>query len=57
MSERPSFTCPWCHRTSYHPDDVANRYCGGCNRFAPPERRWAQQVERTVERLRDQESS
>lgn len=26
-----SFTCPRCERTSYHPLDVANRYCGYCH--------------------------
>lgn len=28
---QPSFTCPRCGRTSYHPDDVANNYCGNCH--------------------------
>lgn len=27
---RPSITCPECHRTSWHPGDVKNRYCGFC---------------------------
>jgi hypothetical protein len=31
MSE--SITCPICKRTSYHPDDVANKYCGACSCF------------------------
>lgn len=26
-----TFTCPACHRTSPHPDDVANRYCFACH--------------------------
>jgi hypothetical protein len=30
-----SFTCPRCGRTSYHPMDVANRYCGACHVFHP----------------------
>ena len=30
---RPSFTCPHCGRTSYHPQDLAQRYCGACHRF------------------------
>jgi hypothetical protein len=28
-----SFTCPACGMTSYHPDDVANSYCGNCHEF------------------------
>ena len=28
-----SFTCPDCRRTSYHPQDVANQYCGACHVF------------------------
>lgn len=28
-----SYTCPKCGRTSQHPDDEANRYCGHCNEF------------------------
>jgi len=31
--DRPSFTCPDCGRTSYHPEDVKNRYCGACHMF------------------------
>ncbi|HEY7009046.1 MAG TPA: hypothetical protein VH395_08910 [Jatrophihabitantaceae bacterium] len=27
----PSFTCPRCGRTTYHPDDVAHGYCGACH--------------------------
>jgi hypothetical protein len=30
---QPSFTCPRCRRTSYHPLDVAARYCGHCHIF------------------------
>ena len=30
---RPHFTCPVCHMTSYHPEDVRNRYCGNCHEF------------------------
>lgn len=33
MNEQPSFTCPRCGRTSYHPEDVANCYCGFCHIF------------------------
>ncbi|WP_155885105.1 hypothetical protein [Actinomadura flavalba] len=31
--DQPSFMCPRCCRDSYHPDDVANRYCGACHTF------------------------
>ena len=31
MSE--SITCPFCKRTSYHPMDVAQKYCGACHVF------------------------
>jgi hypothetical protein len=27
----PSFTCPRCGRTSHHPDDVREGYCGACH--------------------------
>lgn len=27
------FTCPVCKRTSYHPEDVAEGYCGHCHKF------------------------
>lgn len=27
------YTCPHCERTSYHPRDLAERYCGACHRF------------------------
>lgn len=27
----PSFTCPRCERTSWHPDDVREGYCGACH--------------------------
>lgn len=26
----PSITCPECHRTSYHPEDIRHGYCGAC---------------------------
>lgn len=29
----PSTTCPKCGRTSYHPEDIRNRYCGACHLF------------------------
>lgn len=28
-----SITCPVCHRTSYNPHDIRERYCGACHRF------------------------
>jgi hypothetical protein len=30
---RPSITCGTCRRKSYHPRDVAERYCGWCHVF------------------------
>lgn len=36
MSE-PSITCPTCRRTSYSANDIAQRYCGYCHDFLPPE--------------------
>jgi hypothetical protein len=32
---RASFTCPVCGRTSYHPKDIAEHYCGACHKFFP----------------------
>lgn len=32
MSE-PSITCPNCGRTSYHPEDIKQKYCGACHAF------------------------
>jgi ribosomal protein L37E len=28
-----SITCPQCGRTSYHPEDVRQKYCGACHQF------------------------
>jgi hypothetical protein len=28
-----AITCPRCGRTSYNPNDIAQRYCGACHRF------------------------
>lgn len=28
-----SITCPVCSMTSYHPEDIAQRYCGNCHQF------------------------
>lgn len=30
---QPSYTCPRCGRTSYNPNDLAQRYCGACHAF------------------------
>jgi hypothetical protein len=30
-SAPPSITCPRCGRTSQHPDDVREGYCGACH--------------------------
>lgn len=29
----PSFTCPVCGATSYHPQDVEHGYCGRCHDY------------------------
>jgi hypothetical protein len=31
-----SVTCPRCGRTSHHPDDVAEGYCGACHDWTSP---------------------
>ncbi len=28
--DHPHITCPRCGRTSYHPQDIANRFCAAC---------------------------
>lgn len=33
MTDNPSITCPKCGATSYNPHDIAEQYCGRCNRF------------------------
>jgi hypothetical protein len=30
---RQKYTCPVCHMTSYHPEDIRNHYCGKCHEF------------------------
>ena len=32
VSETPTdhWHCPWCMRSTHHPDDVRNRYCPCC---------------------------
>lgn len=32
----PGITCPECGRTSYHPQDVAEGYCGHCHKWTSP---------------------
>jgi hypothetical protein len=29
----PSIVCPRCHARSYHPRDIAEKYCGACQSF------------------------
>jgi hypothetical protein len=29
----PSITCPVCKKTSYHPEDIKQGYCGNCHAF------------------------
>jgi len=36
VSEPPSITCPRCGKTSHHPDDVREGYCGACHDFTGP---------------------
>lgn len=31
----PRFVCPRCGRVSYHPRELAERYCGNCDQFFP----------------------
>lgn len=48
-ADRPSFTCPRCHRTSHHPDDAKHGYCGACHEFTGPQTAGMLQVwDRTV---------
>lgn len=35
-AEQPSITCPRCRRTSWHPEDVRQGYCGACHAFTSP---------------------
>jgi len=32
-TDAPSITCPRCRKTSYHINDVRQRYCGNCHVF------------------------
>jgi len=36
VSDKPSYTCPVCKRTSHNPSDIRERYCGACHRHDPP---------------------
>jgi len=29
----PSIVCPRCHARSFHPRDIAEKYCGACHAF------------------------
>ena len=33
QTDGKSFTCLLCHRTSFHPQDVAHLFCGFCHVF------------------------
>jgi hypothetical protein len=33
--DNKSITCLFCFKTSFHPEDVKNRYCGNCHYFHP----------------------
>lgn len=33
----PSITCPVCRRTSYHPNDIAQGFCGYCHDWTSPD--------------------
>lgn len=33
MTTQPSITCPRCQRTSHHPKDIEEGYCGNCHQF------------------------
>jgi hypothetical protein len=35
-TEPEAFTCPRCGRTSYHPKDIAEGYCGHCHEWNQP---------------------
>lgn len=39
-AERPSITCPRCRRTSWHPEDVRQGYCGACHAYTTPKGGW-----------------
>lgn len=31
LSDQPSITCPICGKTSFHPRDISDHYCGYCH--------------------------
>lgn len=33
IMQAPSFTCPICNRTSYHPMDIQEGYCASCHQW------------------------
>jgi hypothetical protein len=33
LNAQPSIRCPFCGIVSYHPQDIATRYCGACHAF------------------------
>jgi ribosomal protein L37E len=37
--KRPTITCPRCGRTSAHPDDIREGYCGNCHDWTSPPKR------------------
>jgi ribosomal protein L37E len=37
-SEPGHFTCPRCGRTSHHPTDAREGYCGACHDWTAPRR-------------------
>ena len=39
-----SVTCPRCGRTSHHPQDVAEGYCGACHDWTSPRQGVARMV-------------
>lgn len=39
LAAPPSITCPRCGRTSRHPDDVREGYCGACHDWTSEPRR------------------
>lgn len=44
-ASRPSITCPVCGKTSYHPGDIENKYCGYCKWWTGDTERLAQWIE------------
>lgn len=33
LRQQVGFTCPVCHRTSHHPEDIRQQFCGACHTF------------------------